>query len=148
MSPKVFLDLCCVSRFTDDQSQLRVRQETEALEVVLALIRERKILLVSSDALLEEAQQHPDSRRRQEAVALLHVASEIVRTTAATHHRAEALSHLGYGDFDALHIAAAESVSAVVLLTTDDRLIKRVARGLGNVRIPVQNPVSWIKGIA
>jgi hypothetical protein len=46
---------------------------------------------------------------------------------------------------DALHIAAAESARMDVLLSTDDRLIKRAARGLGNPRIPVQNPVSWIK---
>ena len=52
---------------------------------------------------------------------------------------------LGYGPFDALHLAAAESAGADVLLTTDDRLLKRTARKLGNPRIPVQNPLSWIK---
>ena len=33
---------------------------------------------------------------------------------------------------DALHLAAAESGRADVLLTTDDRLLKRTARKLGN----------------
>lgn len=41
--------------------------------------------------------------------------------------------------------AAAESAAADVLLTTDDRFLKRTARKLGNPRIPVQNPLSWIK---
>ncbi len=59
--------------------------------------------------------------------------------------RAQNLVGLGYGPFDALHLAAAESAEADVLLTTDDRLLKRTARKLGNPRIPVRNPLSWIK---
>jgi hypothetical protein len=39
--------------------------------------------------------------------------------------------------------AAAESVGADVLLSTDERPIKRAARGLGAPRIQVRNPVSW-----
>jgi predicted nucleic acid-binding protein len=58
--------------------------------------------------------------------------------------RAKTLVELGYGPFDALHLAAAESAGADVLLTTDDRLLKRTARGIGNPRIPFQNPLSWI----
>ena len=58
---------------------------------------------------------------------------------------AQNLVGLGYGPFDALHLAAAESGGANVLLTTDDRLLKRIARKLGNPRIPVRNPLSWIK---
>ena len=47
--------------------------------------------------------------------------------------------------FDALRLAAAESAGADVLLSIDDRLIKRAARGVGTPRIPVRNPVSWSK---
>lgn len=50
--------------------------------------------------------------------------------------RAHGLVKLGYGPFDALHLAAAESVGAAALLTTDDGFLKRAARRLGSARIP------------
>ena len=74
---------------------------------------------------------------------ILTLATQIVRINSSVVSRAAELIRVGYGAFDALHIAAAESV-AVVLLTTDDRLVKRAARGSGSPRI-VQNPVSWNK---
>ncbi len=63
---RVYLDVCCLSRLTDDHSQARIREEAEAAD-------------------------------------------------------------------------------ADVMLTTDDRLLKRIARNLGNPRIPVRNPLSWLK---
>ena len=59
--------------------------------------------------------------------------------------RARELESAGYGLYDALHLAAAESAGAEVLLSTDDRFVNRAARRFGNPRIPVRNPVSWIK---
>ena len=107
---KVYLDACCLSRLTDDQSQPRIHME-----------------------------------RRLEAETLLSLASKIVSVDDSVARRARTLVGLGYGPFDALHIAAGELARVDVLLSTDDRLIKRAARGLGNPRIPVRNPVSWIK---
>lgn len=83
--------------------------------------------------------------RRLEAETILSLASITVEIEDATTRRAQGLVSLGYGPYDALHIAAAESANVDVMLSTDDRLIKRAARGLGNPRIPVRNPVSWMK---
>ena len=47
--------------------------------------------------------------------------------------------------FDALHFSAADSTGAARLLSTDDCFIKRAARGMGSPRIPVLNPVEWIR---
>ena len=108
---KVYLDACCLSRLTDDQSQARIRQETEAVE----------------------------------AETLLSLASATVEVDDAIAQRAREFVAGGYGLFDALQLAAAESVDADVLLSTDDRFIKRAGRGLGNPRIPARNPGSWIQ---
>lgn len=48
---------------------------------------------------------------------------------------------LGYGHFDAFHLAAVELVTATVLLITDDALQKRAARNLGNPKISLRNPL-------
>ena len=60
----------------------------------------------------------------------------------AVAQRARVLRVAGYGLFDALHMAAAEAAGADVLPSTDDRLIKRASRGVGNPQIPVRNPLS------
>ena len=102
--------------------------------------------LISSEALEDEARRNPSMERRLEAETFLSLAVTTVEIDDTVARRAQRLAGLGYGPFDALHIAAAESASVDVLLSTDDRLIKRAARGLGNPRIPVRNPVSLDQG--
>ncbi len=125
----VYLDACCLSRLTDNHSQIRIRQEAEAVERVLAGVRRERIELLA----------------RVEAQTTLSFAVKKIAIDDAIAVRAQNLVALGYGPFDALHLAAAESGGADVLLTTDDRLLKRAARKLGNPRIPVRKPVSWIR---
>ena len=101
--------------------------------------------LISSEALDDEVRRNPYTERRVEAQTILSLAVLSVEIDEPIISRARRLGVLGYGPFDALHIAAAESASVSALLTTDDRLLKRAVRKLGAPRIPVLNPVSWIK---
>ncbi|MGH9662630.1 MAG: PIN domain-containing protein [Bryobacteraceae bacterium] len=142
---KIYLDACCLNRLTDDQSQRRIREEAEAIESIFSQARLGVIDLISSEALEEEARRIPSMDRRLAVEALLSLASSTVDVDEAVAQRARELSAAGYGLFDALHLAAAESAGADVLLSTDDGLIKRAARGDGDLRIPVRNPLSWSK---
>jgi hypothetical protein len=139
------LDACCLSRLTDDQSHARIREEAEAVERLLAGVRRGNVELVSSEALEDEVRRNPSLKRRAEAQTILSLAASRIEIEDGIALRARALVSLGYGPFDALHVSAAESATADALLTTDDRLLKRTARKLGNPRIRVQNPLSWIK---
>ena len=142
---KIYLDACCLSRLTDDQSQARIREETRAIEQMLTQVRESTLYLISSEALEEEVRRNPSLDRRLEAQASLDFAITSVKIDEVAIRRAQVLVRLRYGPFDALHIASAESAAVDVLLSTDDRLIKQAARGLGSPRIRVRNPVSWIE---
>lgn len=142
---RVYLDACCLSRLTDDQSQARIREEAEAVEQVLVGVRRGTVELLSSEALDDEVRRNPAMDRRVEAQTTLSLAVTSIKIDEDIALRAQSLVGLGYGPFDALHLAAAESAGADVLLTTDDRFLKRTARKLGNPRIPVRNPLSWIK---
>lgn len=142
---KVYFDACCLSRLTDDQTQPRIREEAEAIEWVLTQVRLGLVDLISSEALEDEARRNPSMERRLEVATLLSLAGQAVEIDDEVTQRARDLGAFGYGLFDALHLAAAESAGADVLLSTDDRLIKRAARGVGAPRIPVRNPVSWSK---
>jgi len=77
---------------------------------------------------------------------LLASSTERITLTDTAFQRAEDLEKLGYGAFDALHLACAEQAQVDALLTTDDRFIRLVRRGLGNPSIQVENPVNWIRG--
>jgi hypothetical protein len=140
------LDVCCLSRLTDDQSQARIREEAEAIEHLLIGVRRGNVDLISSEALEDEVRRNSSMERRVEAQTLLSLATTKVEIDDATALRAQELVGLGYGIFDALHVAASESASVEALLIVDDRLLRRTARKFGNPRIPVENPVSWIKG--
>lgn len=142
---RVYLDACCLSRLTDDQSQARIREEAEAVEQVLAGVRRGVVRLLSSEALEDEVRRNPSQERRREAQTTLTSAVASIEIDEVIALRAQGLVGLGYGPFDALHLAAAELAGADVLLTTDDRFLKRTARKLGNPRIPVRNPLSWVK---
>ena len=53
------------------------------------------------------------------------------------------LETLGFGAFDALHIACAESAGAEVFLTTDDSLRLRALREANKLSVHVENPAKW-----
>jgi len=117
-----------LNRLTDDQSQARIRQEAEAVEAILGLVREGKATWVSSTVVEIEINRNPDADRRHEVAALLAFAEEVVVPRSRSAERAAFLQKLGFDPFDALHLACAEQGQADVFLTTDDDLIRRAGR--------------------
>lgn len=134
---RLYLDACCLNRLTDDQSQPRVRKEAEAIERILGLVRKGSATWVSSVVLEVEISRNPDVDRRRDVEALLRFADEEVVPGPKEKARAGALQRLGYGAFDALHLACAEQRAVDVFLTTDDGLLRRARRRPGTLRIRV-----------
>jgi predicted nucleic acid-binding protein len=54
----------------------------------------------------------------------------------------------GISAFDALHLACAESGGADVFLTTDDQLLRRAAAHSDELRIQVENPLTWLREVS
>jgi predicted nucleic acid-binding protein len=92
-----------------------------------------------------EIRRNPDGAGRNDALKLLSLAGEFVRPHRVSLERAGALEAIGYGAFDALHLACAEQAAVDALLTTDDRFIGRAGRRLGKPTVPVLNPVNWLR---
>lgn len=145
---RIYLDACCVNRLTDEQSQKRIREESEAIEWILSTVRRGTSTWVGSEVLNEEIESSPLPGRKSENRALLALASELIETDAQVLERALNLQSAGYGTFDALHLSSAESGRADVLLTTDDKFVRRAARGDGEPQVPVRNPLSWLKEVS
>lgn len=122
---RVYLDLCCLKRPFDSQSQPLVRLETEAVLAILGLADHRVVLLRSAVHVLENSFNTVKARR--DAVSAWLSQTELeplsVRDLAP---RSEELMALGLGRFDAFHVAAAEFSSAAVFATVDYPLLGRL----------------------
>jgi len=51
---KIYLDACCLNRLTDDQAQHRIREEAEAVELILRGMQSGEVQWISSEALTDE----------------------------------------------------------------------------------------------
>jgi hypothetical protein len=120
---KVYLDACCLNRPFDDQRQLRIRLESEAIVIVLEKFRSGEWQWLSSEALLYELRQNPDVEKRQRTLALAQMAHESVALTEETPGRAD------------------------VFLTTDDRVVKVAHRKKGLLNLRVDNPARWLEEV-
>ena len=94
-----------------------------------------------------EIEQAPSSERRQRVGELRRIARRLVRVGEAEAARGEELEALGFREFDALHLACAESGGADVFLSTDDELLRVASRVARQLRLRVANPLSWIREV-
>lgn len=139
---RFYLDVCCLSRLHDDQSQQRIRLETDTIIYLLERLPHTNWVWISSQAVVTEAKQNPNFRQRQEIISLLQHVTEWVNISESTNRRADLLKSLGFGDTDAVHVACAEHASAT-LLTTDDKLVRLGQRHAGMLTISVKNVLTW-----
>ena len=115
------------------------------MEQILRLLRANTIEWLSGAALEAETSNNPDPERRDGVQVLLLLATTTVPLDGQIIQRATELEAVGYGAFDALHLSSAEAGAAEVLLTTDDRFIKRARRGVGSPHVRVLNPIEGLR---
>ena len=158
---KIYLDACCLNRPFDDQTQDRIRLETEAITLIMTHLYTGSWQWIGSEILRIEIDQTPDPVRRVRVKSLLdkvHHEVSIEQTEAA---RGKHLETLGFKPYDALHIACAENSCAEVFLTTlparllqvsalgvsDDKLLRRANRLQTQLSVRVENPLTWLQEV-
>jgi predicted nucleic acid-binding protein len=140
---KIYLDVSCLNRPFDDQSQARVRLESEAVTLILEAIDAGRWEQVSSRMAQIEAEAIPDAVRRRRVIQLL--PQDRMELSSEAFRRARELMVLGLKAADAVHVAAAELSGANVMLTCDDRLLRNCERSADKIRVPVVNPLAWLE---
>ena len=123
---RVYLDDCCYNRPFDEQTQLRVRLETEAKLRVQAMMRNGEVEYVWSDILSQEVFDNPFPHRREKILEWRHGAVCTVEMTTDVIADADELAEKGLKAADALHVASAAAVDCDCFITTDIRLLRRV----------------------
>ena len=137
----IYLDVCVLSRPFDDQSFLRIRLETEALNLILSKVKNEKYILVVSPIHWEEIKAISDVFERIDLQERLRTLGKSIKTNLANaRKRAEELCNLNFGVSNAAHIAFAEQCGAE-FISCDDSLIKKCSRQ--NIKIWCGNPVAF-----
>lgn len=131
----LYLDMCTIKRPFDDQTQVRIRLETEAVDAILAACQQGEHQLVSSDALLFENARNPNQDRQSYAARILAMGKTVVMHSTDVSKRAREWLSQGIMLLDALHLASAESAAAEYFVSSDDQLRHRSKRVDTSLRI-------------
>jgi predicted nucleic acid-binding protein len=141
MKMRVYLDNCCFNRPFDDQTQVRIRLETESKLEIQQRIKDKIIELAWSYVLDYENQANPFEEQRETIARWRTVAITDVEEVAIVLHQAKEIMNRGVRAIDALHLACAITAGCEYFLTTDDMIVRRMQ---GFARIDVINPTRFI----
>jgi len=107
---KIYLDNCVLNRPFDDQSQERIRLETEAVILLLSHLERKEWTWLGSQALELEIDKTPDAEQQSRLRRVTEFIGLKIEIGEKELERANELQKLGFVGFDAVHLACAESV--------------------------------------
>ena len=90
-----------------------------------------------------EASAMTNEVRRRRALKLLPASR--IELSPSVFDRARRLVGFGLHAADAVHVAAAEAADADMLLTCDDRFLRRGRQIADELSVKIANPVDWLK---
>lgn len=140
----IYLDVCCLNRPFDDWRQDRIRLEGQAILDIFKRFYSGEWKLVSSEAIEAELKRMANLDKLNRIRELLQVAKNRIILTEEIDKRSQEIEDLGFGLYDSFHIACAESAKIDVLLTTDDRLLKKAIKHKHLLKVKLDNPVTWL----
>ena len=137
----VYLDNCTFNRPFDDQSQIRIKIETEAKLFIQEEIKLGRIDLVWSHINESENSDNPFDERQKSIARWKQFARIKVSETENLLENAENLIKFDLRSKDALHIASAIEGKAQFFLTTDDGILRKLTDFSG---VRIANPVDFV----
>jgi len=143
---KIYFDLCSIQRPLDTADQIRIILESEAVLGLLSLCESGQAELISSEALLYEAEQSTLPIRREHSYAVLEKSMEMIFIAEKEKSRALDFLKFGIKPLDALHLALAESGQANYFCTCDDNILKK-SKQIMDLKVKVLSPVDLVQEI-
>lgn len=147
----VYCDTNIYCRPLDDQSQPRIRAETDAFLDILERVQRNEITLVSSGILIAEVRKISNlSKRRLVELYLSHCARHIRTSLQIVQAADELVKRCQLKPKDAFHVASACQGHVRYFLTCDDRVTKkresisRMTKRLG-FEVEVLNPLEFLR---
>ena len=138
---RVYLDVCALNRPLDDQNQMRIRLEADAVQLILSYVRSQDLVLIISPAHRVEIAANPDPARRQHMESLIaEIGADADLDLEPARRRAVSLLNRGLKPADAAHAALAEEAGCD-FVTVDDRLLRQLQRTA--MTVWCGNPVAY-----
>lgn len=141
---RIYLDVCCLNRPFDNQTQNLIYLETQAIMTIINQCEMGVWKLINSDVLVAELNQSPDLEKLKNVKKIISLAKIKVLSNSKLKERTIQLQKLGFSNYDAAHLASAEKAKADIFLTTDDRLLKKAINYAQLLNISVNNPIQWL----
>ena len=136
------------NRCFDDQSQLRIRLETAAIEGIFALAEAGRLALLWSFMLDYENSLNAHEDRKEGVELLSRLCTDTITPSPAISKLASRIiGSARVRPRDVLHLAAAEAGECDYFATCDDALIRALQRARPVLRLKVKaiNPVEFIR---
>ena len=111
---------------------------------ILSRVQRGEWELVGSDVLDLEIGQNPAEEGRGQVRAFLTLQTHAFASAEGERNRMRVLTPLGFKPLDALHVACAEAAKCDVLLTTDDRFLRKARSLASELSVRIENPLVWI----
>ncbi len=140
---RIYLDISCLNRPFDDQTQLRIRLESETIIFILKNFNLPQWEWISSEILQLELEYIPVVEMKEHLLLLASRAHYVVRLQQKEAKRAQQLKRMGFNAFDALHIACAESGNVDIFLTCDKKLLEQTTQVSDKLNLSIVNPL-WL----
>ena len=137
---KIYLDNCAYNRPFDNQSQMKIRLETESKLYIQSGIREKKYSLVWSYMLDYENNDSPYEEKKNAISPWRHIADNYCPSSDGILVLGREIMTYGIKAKDALHIACAIKSGCDYFITTDKRLTNKA---ITNIRIV--NPIDFVR---
>lgn len=141
----LYLDTCCFNRPYDDQTQNRIRIETEAKLALQDSVRQKKTTLIWSYILDFENKYNPFHERAIAIQLWRDLAVIRVRESESILETGRELAKLGLKSFDALHVACAIAAHANIFVTTDDALLRKLRAHSDIIALPSADALAQVE---
>ena len=137
---RIYLDNCCYNRPYDDQSDIRIRLESEAKLFIQEQIKDKQIDLVWSTVNSFENNDNPSAEKKEQIIAWRNIANQYCKLNEIILTKAYELESLNLRAKDALHIAAAIYSKCDFFITTDRKILNKKIKGM-----TVVNPIDFVE---
>jgi len=150
---KIYLDICSYNRPFDDQSQIKIHLETEAILYVQDGIRKKKYLMIWSYMLDYENSRNPYKAKRNAIALWKNIACDYCQSSIdVLSTGTNIMKNYSIKAKDSLHIACAIKNNCDYFITTDNKLIKKSSGHIAKIggdekstSIKIINPIDFVR---
>lgn len=148
---KIYFDMNIYNRIFDDQTQMRIRFESMAIDILFELVEMNKYELMWSFILEYENSRNPFIERKINIKSISTLCKETIKPNEKIKLTAkDIVKNSNAKDKDALHLASAVYGECKYFITCDDKFIKTIERNKDNLKdiiqdIKLYNPIDFLR---